>query len=622
MIGAVITDEREAQYLLPWLRFYGEAFESAVIIYCVTEHGLSEDRIEEYSLGEAAASDKPLLNSTAKAFQEAGSFHFDAKIVRIKAQSLAELLVQQVEGCKKLLIAKESKSKDELSTQLAESLIPRFQGELLLFRVGDQEVRVEDSTIVIPVSGGPHAITALQHGVKLVEKYGGEVVPVYIQTQIGEFAVEVGERQLQKILKQAGVSERECIRPRVVLSENIKDGIVRVVEQEKCTLVFIGASEVSGVRKLLFKTIPDHFLEGSDATNIAVIRSAFTLVKRSKLLLEYWLDLTVPQLEREDRIALYENLQKGSNWNFDFLALIGLSTAIAAFGLLQNSAAVVIGAMLVAPLMMPLLGSGLALIQGNLPLAKSSSKSIGLGFLSALMIGVVIGYIVPTAQLTEELLARGSPNLLDLFVAILSGIAAAYCVGRPTLSAALPGVAIAAALVPPIATTGIAIAIHEWEIARGAATLFGTNVVAIVLGAAMSFYAGGVRARSGDEEGARWVRRTFSTLLIFTIALSIPLGLSLYSRFQIWHGALDFTQANQRFIRQLIAESDQHTLREIQFLQRKGEPSIQLFVESKEPIGSAEVERIGKKLKERLKTSFSLEIRTILRNRQDFTEDH
>ena len=118
--------------------------------------------------------------------------------------------------------------------------------------------------------------------------------------------------------------------------------------------------------------------------------------------------------------------------------------------MIQDSAAVVIGAMLVAPLMSPLLGCGMAIVQGNLPLFRNSLKAVLFGFLVALAIGVVLGFISPMGELTDELRARGGPTVLDMLVALLSGIAAAYCNGRPNLSAALPGVAIAAALVPPL----------------------------------------------------------------------------------------------------------------------------------------------------------------------------
>ena len=238
----------------------------------------------------------------------------------------------------------------------------------------------------------------------------------------------------------------------------------------------------------------------------------------------------IPQLDRKDRIKLFQGLQVGSVAGMDFITLIALSTAIAALGLIQNSAAVVIGAMLVAPLMTPMLGAGLGLLQGNILLVREAITSIVLGFSISLGIGISFGFLTPgLVELTPELQARCGPNILDLFIALFSGIAAAYALARPGLLGALPGVAIAAALVPPIATTGIALSIGAVVEATLAATLFGTNLVAIILSSAATFFVLGVRGDSQYSPIQRWVRRTMLTLAILTACLAVPLGVSLVS---------------------------------------------------------------------------------------------
>lgn len=194
--------------------------------------------------------------------------------------------------------------------------------------------------------------------------------------------------------------------------------------------------------------------------------------------LEASLYRTVPQLQREQRLALVERVQSNSHWDFDFFALMCLSTLIAGVGLLQNAPAVVIGAMLVAPLMTPMLGVGLALAQGNPFLLRSALRSVLLGFLTAVALGLGLGLAHPGLQHpTLEMLSRGGPHLLDLAVAFVSGVAAAYATSRPNLLAALPGVAIAAALVPPLATAGLALSMGEFDLFVGAGLLFLTNMV-------------------------------------------------------------------------------------------------------------------------------------------------
>ena len=126
--------------------------------------------------------------------------------------------------------------------------------------------------------------------------------------------------------------------------------------------------------------------------------------------------------------------------------------------------------------------------------------------------------------------ARGGPTLLDMGIAFLSGIAAAYCIGRSNLSAALPGVAISAALVPPIATTGICLAIGETETARGASLLFATNVVAVMLGATVCLYGTGVRASVRRDRFKRWAQRMVIALVLLCGILCVPLASLLVAR--------------------------------------------------------------------------------------------
>jgi uncharacterized membrane protein len=118
--------------------------------------------------------------------------------------------------------------------------------------------------------------------------------------------------------------------------------------------------------------------------------------------------------------------------------------------------------------------------------------------------------------------------LLDFGVAALSGIAASYCVARPSLSSALAGVAIAAALVPPIATVGISTALREWENASGAALLFSTNVVAIILASAFTFFAMGIRGQVGAV--TLWMRRMIVCLLVVLGVLLVPLTAVFFSK--------------------------------------------------------------------------------------------
>lgn len=229
-----------------------------------------------------------------------------------------------------------------------------------------------------------------------------------------------------------------------------------------------------------------------------------------------------PTLERPDRVKLVERLQAESTWSIDFGLMLGFSAAIAGLGLLQNSTAIVIGAMLVAPLMTPLIAAGLGLVQANLELFRKSMVSMGLGVLASVAIAMVLGLLTPFWDLSLALVARGTPNLLDLFVAFFAGTAAAYAVSRPNLSGAMPGVAISAALVPPLATIGIAGVKGHFVLAAGALVLFVTNLVAIILGAAFIFWCMGFNVSWSGNRILPWVRRTLLGLILMSLLLSAP----------------------------------------------------------------------------------------------------
>jgi uncharacterized hydrophobic protein (TIGR00271 family) len=215
-----------------------------------------------------------------------------------------------------------------------------------------------------------------------------------------------------------------------------------------------------------------------------------------------------PTLERDERQDLYARIRGDSTGGPDFYVMMALAATLASLGLLQSSTAVVIGAMLVAPLVGPLLGTGLALVQGNVRLMRLSLQVVLLGMLLGFLISLVFGYLNPGFEPTLEVEARGNPDLLDLFVALASGMVAAYASGRPDVSNTLAGVAIAAALMPPLA-----------------AVLLATNLVAIILGAALVFRLLGVKARGDEAMLQPWARRTIAGLMLVAVILAGPLAL-------------------------------------------------------------------------------------------------
>jgi uncharacterized hydrophobic protein (TIGR00271 family) len=204
-------------------------------------------------------------------------------------------------------------------------------------------------------------------------------------------------------------------------------------------------------------------------------------------------------LSAERRHDVLLELDQASSPGLDFFLMIILSCCIATFGLLTNSAAVIIGAMLVAPLMSPLLGISLASVAGRQRMFRRSVIALVEGIAISVILSAILSFLAQLlpfsilVELPSEVLSRTQPTPFDIGVAIAGGAAAAYALAQPRLSAALPGVAIATALMPPVCTVGIGLSVGNFNVALGASLLFITNLVAISFAGILVFAALGFR---------------------------------------------------------------------------------------------------------------------------------
>ncbi len=196
--------------------------------------------------------------------------------------------------------------------------------------------------------------------------------------------------------------------------------------------------------------------------------------------------------------------------NLNYWLELSFSAGIATLGLVLNSPAVVIGAMLISPLIGPIIGAGLALASADLYLGIKSFLNLLASITAAILISALVVWLLPLHNPTAEILSRTRPNLLDLGVALLSGLAGSLLVFRGAAggsSSALPGVAIAVALMPPLCACGFGFGSgFQWEIISGTGLLFLTNLAAIVATAFFVFLA--VRMDSHD------VRKQIDLLLL------------------------------------------------------------------------------------------------------------
>jgi uncharacterized hydrophobic protein (TIGR00271 family) len=194
-----------------------------------------------------------------------------------------------------------------------------------------------------------------------------------------------------------------------------------------------------------------------------------------------------------ERLAVVlAEIDYGSQPGGRFYALVATSTLIACLGLIANSTAVIIGAMLVAPLMTPIFGLSLALVRGEPLLLGRALRAEIFGVVLGVVIASLFGAFPLALEVTPEMLARTQPNLLDLLVAVLAGFAGAYAMIDERLSPALPGVAIATAIVPPVANTGLCLAVGAYQGAYGSFLLFLANFLSILMVACATFIAAGL----------------------------------------------------------------------------------------------------------------------------------
>jgi uncharacterized hydrophobic protein (TIGR00271 family) len=225
------------------------------------------------------------------------------------------------------------------------------------------------------------------------------------------------------------------------------------------------------------------------------------------------------QFQILDIQELQAELFTESTLDLSYLILVIGSCAIATFGLLSNSVAVIIGAMIVAPLMLPIRGIAFGALQGNIILFRKGLIALTVGTLLAILISWGLGMVVHLPRYGSEIFARSEPNLLDLGIAVAAGCISAYAKAEPKISSSLAGTAIAVALMPPICVIGLGLAQGNWSLSIGATILYLTNLLGIALSCMLTFLA----ARYTSFKRAR-------KPLIWTLALTgillIPLGVS------------------------------------------------------------------------------------------------
>ena len=243
-------------------------------------------------------------------------------------------------------------------------------------------------------------------------------------------------------------------------------------------------------------------------------------------------DLRILREETIPASELNQTFLEASLPTFKFYLLLALATAIATFGLLTNSAATIIGAMIIAPLMNPIITLAYSIVELNPRLLKRSIFSLSTGVILVILIAYLIMEFISIRTVGSEILGRTIPNTLDLGVALAAGAAAAFANTRRSIANALPGVAISVALVPPLSVLGIGLSLGKLgpeiafslgvssNIIRGSCLLFITNLAGIIFSGSLVFLFQGYANLKKASIG-------LIVSLFFVLILFQPLGFSL-----------------------------------------------------------------------------------------------
>ena len=386
--------------------------------------------------------------------------------------------------------------------------------DVLVYRMGATS---DYKRVVVPVDNSFQSRVAARMGLHIARRSQSAVEAMHVQA--GHRSEFEGLAIIEQAL--ADVPGGQSVRRTVISAHDPVDGILSRIDDDDRLVA--GFNDRREIERQVFGDVAYGLLNRAPGPCVLVSRSQ-SAGRRSVRTWRRVLNWVRPALTPFEQDEIIRGSQFNATLDIDFVALIFISANIATLGLMLNSAAVIIGAMLVAPLMTPLIALSAALTVGRVRIAARAFTTLMLGVLLALAMAFVIGATLPFNLPTAEMLARGTPTLLDAGVALASGVVGAYATARKDIPAALAGVAIAAALMPPLCTVGLGLAFGDFDLAFGAAVLFATNIICIIMAGIGVFLWLGMRL--GTHPGI--TRRMQFTALGLLVIAALPVSWELY----------------------------------------------------------------------------------------------
>lgn len=374
--------------------------------------------------------------------------------------------------------------------------------DVLLYRLSESP---PFNRVIIPLDGTPYSLTALYTGLEIARVRQIKAILLYVRRY--QHPPEY-DTQINSALE---ASKDVTFQEDILAGQYPVGALVRRIGPDD--LLLLGFERRDPLEREI----------GDDLTTALLNRAVGPVVVASRTGYRNRLTRTVqrqlqrfnPMLTDVERNEIVWQAQKNARVSIDYATMILLSAALASLGLLVNSTAVIIGAMLVAPLLQPIGAFSTGLVTGLLPVIRRSVLTMVEGVGLALVVALAVGFLLPFDLPTPEMLARGNPTLLDAAVAFFSGGVAAYAIARKGIPAALAGVAIAAALMPPLCVVGLAVVNNQQQLALGSLLLVSTNIAFIILAQAVVFLWVGMRP--GRRQEFVWQTRAWWAILSLTL---------------------------------------------------------------------------------------------------------
>ena len=335
---------------------------------------------------------------------------------------------------------------------------------------------------------------------------------------------------------------------------------------------------------------------------ISLVQKLFSLISKAQIGKKIYQRLELipivqqllPETVAEEEIReLHKELLVDASWNTNYVIFTISACLIATFGLISNSTAVIIGAMLVAPLMLPLRGLAFGALEGDWTLFSKALFSITGATIVALFLSWLVGSLAGIPEFGSELLARTQPNLVDLGIAVTAGSVSGFAKIRKGISDAIAGTAIAVALMPPLCVVGLSLSQDFLSFSKGAFLLYLTNLLGITLACMVIFILAGYTE----------INHALGWTLALTAVLLLPLGASFL---QLVRQARLQTEITKKLVNETITVGQDVNNTIIKVDWNKRTPIVYIFLSTEKEITSTQVKLVQDFINKRMGKPFRL----------------